>query len=188
MAFSSSWLFNADIADSTLFSSSIMDSFAKIVDGVPTGLAGKLGVPDLDGDEPGLKMIGGLTISSFGLVYCLLSWSLEVCLFMPATFAAALSCEAVLLSEGPVKRCTTSLKVFVSVCTKVVNGLQPAAPWLAGFSMDVYLIWQAWFPNQIGPNLQKVFNFIMVSSSFYSIIFTSKLRYIFWCATYGHVW
>ncbi|KAK3211335.1 hypothetical protein Dsin_016041 [Dipteronia sinensis] len=128
MAFSSSWLFNSD---SSLFSSSSNDSFEKIVDGVPTGLGITLGVPGFDGDEPGLRLIGGLTISSLGLVYCLLSRSLAVCLFEPATFVAAS------LSDGPVKRCTISRKVFVSVWTNVVMGLQPAAPWLAGLSMEM---------------------------------------------------
>ncbi|KAK1588915.1 hypothetical protein Q3G72_028568 [Acer saccharum] len=113
------------------------DSFENIVDGVPTGLGITLGVPGFDGDEPGLKLIGGLTISSLGLVYCLLSWSLAVCLFVPPTFVATPSFVAASLSDGPVKRCTISRKVFVSVWTNVVMGLQPAAPWLAGLSMEM---------------------------------------------------
>ncbi|KAJ0040056.1 hypothetical protein Pint_27557 [Pistacia integerrima] len=111
MAFASSWLFNSLFACSSLFSSSPMDSFEKIVDGVPTGLGRILEFPDLDGDEPGLKLIG-----------------------------AAPSCVPASLSDGPVKRCTTSLKVFESVCTNVVNGLPPATPWLAGVSMDYYYL------------------------------------------------
>ncbi|KAK4841145.1 hypothetical protein QYF36_027102 [Acer negundo] len=118
------------------------DSFEKIVDGVPTGLEITLGVPGFDGDEPCLKLIGGLTISSLGLVYCLLSWSLAVCLFVPPTFVATPSFVAASLSDGPVKRCTISRKVFVSVWTNVVMGLQPAAPWLARLSMEMSIsIW-----------------------------------------------
>lgn len=122
-----------------------MDSFEKIAEGV-TGLGSKPEFPVLVGetwcwsvDVPGLNGKGGLTISSLGLEYCLLSWSLAVGLFMPATFIAAPSCAA-LLSDGPVKRCTISRKVFVSVCTNVVKGLQLAVPWFPGFSMDAYFV------------------------------------------------
>lgn len=149
MAFSSSWLFNSGIADSPFLSSSRMHNFEKIVEGV-TGLGRKPEFPDVVGeklgccsvDVAGLNWTGGLTISSLGLEYCLLSWSFGVALFIPTTFIAAPSCAA-LPSDGPVSRCTTSRKVFVSVCTNVVKGLQPAVPWLPGFSMDVYFIWQA---------------------------------------------
>ncbi|OMO61144.1 putative pentatricopeptide repeat-containing protein [Corchorus olitorius] len=97
------------------------DSLENIEDGVPTGLVRRLEHPDLDGDVAGLKLNGGFTISSFGLMHCLLSWSLEVGLFKPGTLVAAPSCTA--SSDGPVNRCTTSLKVFESVCTNVVKGL-----------------------------------------------------------------
>ncbi|KAK7841258.1 putative pentatricopeptide repeat-containing protein [Quercus suber] len=96
-----------------------MVSFENIVEGV-TGLGRKPEFPDLVGeklfwsvdavDVAGLNGQGGLTISSLGLEYCLLSWSLGVGLFTPTTFVAAASC-AVLPSDGPVKRCTTSRKV-----------------------------------------------------------------------------
>jgi len=68
------------------------------------GLGGKLELLDLEGDEhaPVLKCKMGFTISSFGFMDLLLSWSFEVVLFIVETFAA-------LASEGPVKRCTTSL-------------------------------------------------------------------------------
>ena len=148
MAFSSSWLFNSGIADSSFFCSSRMVSFENIVEGV-TGLGRKPELPDLVGeklfwsvdavDVAGLNGQGGLTISSLGLEYCLLSWSLGVGLFTPTTFVAAASC-AVLPSDGPVKRCTTSRKVCVSVCTNVVKGLQPAVLWLPSLSMNVYFI------------------------------------------------
>ncbi|XP_020540099.1 putative pentatricopeptide repeat-containing protein At5g08490 [Jatropha curcas] len=120
-------------------SSSCIDNFEKIVEGVPTGLGRREGFRDVVGDVKGLKLTGGLIISSLGLRCCLLSWSLDVGLLMPATFVAAVPCTAS-LSDGPVNRCTISRKAFVSVCTKVVTGLQPAGAWLAGFSMDVYLL------------------------------------------------
>ena len=124
-----------------------MHSLEKIVEGV-TGLGRKPEFPDVVGekqgcwlvdDVPGLNWIGGLTISSLGLEYCLLSWSLAVALFTPTTFVVAPSFAA-LPSDGPVSLCTTSRNVFVFVCTNVVKGLQPAVPWLPGFSMDVYFI------------------------------------------------
>lgn len=139
-----------------------MDSFLKIVEGVPNGLVTKprpeLLLPSLEGEtlwfwsvEEGnddLKWKVGLTISSFGLMHCLLSWSLDVVvvvvvgLFGPVILllvVAASCCWAALLgSDGPVSLCTTSLKDFVSVCTNVVKGLQPAVTWVgAGFSMIV---------------------------------------------------
>ncbi|KAF5751757.1 Protein SUPPRESSOR OF SILENCING 3 [Tripterygium wilfordii] len=138
MALSSSSPFKSATADAILFSSSCMDSFEKIVDGVPTGLGRKPAFPDLLGELRGLKLTEGLTISSFGLIYCLLSWSLEVCLLMPVAFVAA-PCAAS-PSDGPVNRCTTSRKATVSVCTKVVKGLQLPASWIVGFSMNIYFI------------------------------------------------
>ncbi|EEF44528.1 pentatricopeptide repeat-containing protein, putative [Ricinus communis] len=106
--------------------------------GVLTGL-GRKGFLDVVGEVKGLKLTGGLTITSLGLVYCLLSWSLDADFLIPATFAAAAPCAAS-FSDGPVNRCTTSRKAFVSVCTKVVKGLQLAVPWLACLSMDAYLM------------------------------------------------
>ena len=47
--------------------------------------------------------------------------------FTPMTFVAAPSCAA-LVSDGPVKHCTTSWKVCASVSTNVVKGLQQAVP------------------------------------------------------------
>ncbi|PON85427.1 hypothetical protein TorRG33x02_188370 [Trema orientale] len=157
MAFSSSWLFNS--TDSPFFFSSI-DRVENIVEGVPDGLVRKpipeLLLLNLEGEilllssvgegNDDLKLKVGLTISSLGLMYCLLSWSLEVvvgvCLFGGMTLlllVVAISCWAALLgSDGPVSLCTTSLKEFVSVCTNVVKGLQPAVTWVsAGFSMMV---------------------------------------------------
>lgn len=164
MALSSSWLFNThSIPDSPFLLLSSMVRFDIIVEGVPNGLDRKFG-PTWEGDkawffsvgeEGGLKCKVGLTISSLGLMYCLLSWSLgfvavvvgggvEVCLFGPVILlpAAGTSCWATLLgSDGPVSLCTTSLKEFVSVCTNVVKGLQPAVTWVnAGFSMMFNLL------------------------------------------------
>ena len=65
-------------------SPSIKDKSENNEEGVlPTGLVKRLVIPDLDdGVVPmGLKLKGGLTISSFGLIHCLLSWSLEVGFF-----------------------------------------------------------------------------------------------------------
>ncbi|KAJ7001022.1 hypothetical protein NC653_011458 [Populus alba x Populus x berolinensis] len=45
-------------------------------------------ITDVVGDVLGLKIRGGFTISSLGLRFCLLSWSLGVDLFMPAIFVA----------------------------------------------------------------------------------------------------
>lgn len=127
--------------------SSIMESFEKFEVGVPSGLkmASEL-VIDLESeecwsvDEPGLKWMVGLTILSFCLVqHCLLSCSETVGLFvfMLPTLSREPSCDAS-VSDGPVKRCTISRKVFVSVCTNVVAGLETAAPGVAGFSMEVH--------------------------------------------------
>ena len=144
MAFSSSSVFNSLFADSSLFSSSSRDSLEKIVDGVPTGLVRRLDPPDL-GDVEGLKLNGGFTISSLGLMYCLLSWSLEVGLFEPGPFIPPPPCAAS-LSDGPVNRCTTSRKVFESVCTKVVKGLQLVEALLAGFSIGTFSLDKLLFP------------------------------------------
>lgn len=160
MAFSSSWLFN--FTGSPFFFSSSMDRFLKIVEGVPNGLEkpGPEGLLlGLEGEilcfwsvgevKNDLKWKVGLTISSLGLMYCLLSWRLGsfdvdvvvVCLFGPMilVLCAIAYCWAALLgSDGPVSLCTTSLKDFVSVCTNVVKGLQPAVTWVsAGFSMMI---------------------------------------------------
>ncbi|KAF5745080.1 Protein SUPPRESSOR OF SILENCING 3 [Tripterygium wilfordii] len=126
-------------------------NFEKIVDGVPTGLGRKPAIPDMLGELEGLKLTGGLTISSFGLMYCLLSWSLVVCLLMPVAFVTA-PCAAS-PSDGPVNRCTTSRKATVSVCTKVVKGLQLPASWIVCFSMNIYFIEIANLP---GPDLQNI--------------------------------
>lgn len=56
---------------------------------------------------------------------------------MIPTLSGEPSCDAS-VSDGPVKRCTISRKVFVSVCTNVVVGLETAAPGVAGFSMNVH--------------------------------------------------
>lgn len=103
------------------FSPSIKDKLESNEEGVV--------LPDLDdGVVPvGLKLRGGLTISSFGLIHCLLSWSLEVGLFGREVFITVGSgAAAALFSDGPVKRWTISLKVLVSVWTNVVTGLQVA--------------------------------------------------------------
>ena len=80
MAFSS-WLFNSGIADSLFFSSSKMESFENIGEGI-MALGRKPEFPDLMGEKlcwsvdpvnvPGLNGQVGLTISSLGLEYCLL--------------------------------------------------------------------------------------------------------------------
>lgn len=127
MAFSSSSMFVVQLSGSA-FSPSIKDKLENNEEGVPTGLK-RLVLPDLDdGVVPvGLKVRGGLTISSFGLIHCLLSWSLEVGLFCVAgLIAVASGTAAALFSDGPVKRWTISLKVLVSVWTNVVTGLQVA--------------------------------------------------------------
>ncbi|PON63288.1 hypothetical protein PanWU01x14_131980, partial [Parasponia andersonii] len=156
MALSSSWLFNS--TDSPFFFSSI-DRVENIVEGVPNGLVREPTqeslLLNLEGETLLFRSVGegngdlklkvGLTISSLGLMYCLLSWSLEVvagvCLFggMTLLLVVAISCWAALLgSDGPVSLCTTSLKEFVSVCTNVVKGLQPAVTLVsAGFSMMI---------------------------------------------------
>lgn len=128
MAFSSS----SSVSGSAL-SPSIKDRLESNEEGVPTGLAKRLVLPDLDdGVVPlGLKLRGGLTISSFGLIiHCLLSWSLEVvgffCCVADLTAVASGTAAAALFSDGPVKRCTISLKVLVSVWTNVVTGLHVA--------------------------------------------------------------
>lgn len=125
MAFSSSSMFVVQLSGSA-FSPSIKDKLENNEEGVPTGLVKRLVLPDLDdGVVPvGLKLRGGLTISSFGLIHFLLSWSFEVGLFCMAVFITVAS--AALFSDGPVKRCTISLKVLVSVWTNVVTGLQVA--------------------------------------------------------------
>lgn len=128
MALSSSSLFVVQLSGSAL-SPSIKDKLENNEEEVPSGFVKRLVIPDLDdGVVPvGLKLRGGLTISSFGLIDCLLSWSLEVGLFCIAVFITVASgTAAALLSDGPVKRCTTSLKVLVSVWTNVVTGLQVA--------------------------------------------------------------
>jgi len=122
MAFSSSSVFNSGITDSSFFSLSIIVNWDNKVEGVvglgrrlelpDPGLGGKLELLDLEGDEhaPVLKCKMGFTISSFGFMDFLLSWSFEVVLFVVETFAAASpTFAAALASEGPVKRCTTSL-------------------------------------------------------------------------------
>lgn len=127
MAFSSSSMFVVQLSGSP----SIKDKLENNEEGVPTGLVKRLVFPDLDdGVVPvGLKLRGGLTISSFGLIHCLLSWSFEVGLFCMAVFITVASgvAAAALFSVGPVKRCTISLKVLVSVWTNVVTGLQVVA-------------------------------------------------------------
>ncbi|CAA7027030.1 unnamed protein product [Microthlaspi erraticum] len=128
MAFSSSSMFVVQLTGSA-FSPSIKDKLENNEEGVPTGLGIRFVLPDLDdGVVPlGLKLSGGLTISSFGLIHCLLSWSLEVGLFCVGIFITVASgTAAALFSDGPVKRCTISLKVLVSVWTNVVTGLQVA--------------------------------------------------------------
>lgn len=107
MAFSSSSPFISPTVDSPLLSCSHSDNFEKIVDGVPTGLGRRTGLfpPVGDGDVKDLKLTGGLTISIFGLMYCLLSWSFVVDLFTPASFGGAAGAGGVLLlSDGPVNR------------------------------------------------------------------------------------
>lgn len=136
MAFSSSSsVFVVQLPWSALSPPSTKDRLESNVEGVPTGLVKRLVLPDLDdGVVPvGLKLRGGLTISSFGLImHCLLSWSLEVGFFCVAVFVVVVASgtgtvtAATLFSVGPVKRCTISLKVLVSVWTNVVTGLQVA--------------------------------------------------------------
>ena len=117
MAFSSS----SPVSGSAL-SPSIKDRLESNEEGVPTGLGKRLVLPDLDDGVVlvGLKLRGGLTISSFGLIiHCLLSWSLEVvgffCVAVFIDVASGGTVAALLFSDGPVKRCTISLKVLVSV-------------------------------------------------------------------------
>ena len=132
MALSSSSLFVVQLSGSAL-SPSIKNKLENNEAEAPSGLVKRLVIPDLDdGVLPvGFKLRGGLTISSFGLMHCLLSWSLEVgFLWMAVFIAVASGIAAALLSDGPVKRCTTSLKVSVSVWTNVVTGLQVATFWL----------------------------------------------------------
>ena len=170
MAFSSSSVFNSIFADSSLFSTSSRDSLEKIVDGVPTGLVRRLELPDIDGDVAGLKLNGGFTISSLGLMYCLLSWSLGVGLFEPGPFIAPPPCAAS-LSDGPVNCCTTSRKVFESVCTKVVKGLQLVEAWLAGFSIGTFSLDKLLFPVFLAVTCNKfpVANWYPVTFIGYSI-------------------
>lgn len=128
MAFSSS-----SVSGSAL-SPSIKDRLESNEEGVPTGLAKRLVLPDLDDGVVlvGLKLRGGLTISSFGLIiHCLLSWSLEVvgffcCVAVFIAVASGTTAPALLFSDGPVKRWTISLNVLVSVWTNVVTGLHVA--------------------------------------------------------------
>ena len=79
MALSSSSLFVVQLSGSAL-SPSIKDKLETNEEEVLSGSVKRLVIPDLDnGFLPvGLKLRGGLTISSFGLMHCLLSWSLEV--------------------------------------------------------------------------------------------------------------
>ncbi|GLU12181.1 hypothetical protein SLE2022_288820 [Rubroshorea leprosula] len=72
-------------------------NFEKIADGMPTGL-GRLDLGD--GDLIGLKLRGGFTISNFGLMHCLLSWSFDF--FEVGIFTAAATPAVVSLSDGPV--------------------------------------------------------------------------------------
>lgn len=88
-------------------SPSIKDKSKNNEEGVHSGLVKKLVIPDLDdGVVPvGLKLRRGLTISSFGLINCLLSWILEVRLFFAVASGIA---AALLFYERPVKLCTIS--------------------------------------------------------------------------------
>ncbi|KAK5793286.1 hypothetical protein PVK06_034434 [Gossypium arboreum] len=147
-----------------MYSSSRKVSLEKIVDGVPTGLARRLELPDLDGDVAGLKLNGGLTISSFGLMLCLLSWSFEIGLFKPGPFVAAPCAGS--LSDGPVNRCTISWKVFESVCTNVVKGLQGVAVWLAGFSIGTLFI-QAFIVSSMTCNKLPFANLFVICRACY---------------------
>ncbi|KAK9030248.1 hypothetical protein V6N11_031677 [Hibiscus sabdariffa] len=130
-AFSSSSLLNSLLTNSSNISPSSKVSLEKIDDGVPTGLVRRLELPDLPGDEEGLKLNGGLTISSFGLImFCLLSWSFGIDLLKQGPLVAAACAGS--LSDGPVNRCTICWKLLESVCTNVVRGLQLVAVWHAG--------------------------------------------------------
>ncbi|GMI93137.1 hypothetical protein HRI_002983000 [Hibiscus trionum] len=131
-------------------------SLEKIDDGVPTGLSRRLELPDLPGDVEGLKLNGGLTISSFGLImFCLLSWSFEIGLFKPGPFVVAACAGSP--SDRPVNRCTISWKVLESVCTNVVKGLRLVAVRHAGFSIVTSLFEQALMSNSLVRDLHQFY-------------------------------